>query len=149
MLVFSLIFYAWGEPVYVLLLLFMTLVCWLSALGIEKCRKNNKNPRVHLVIACVVSLLLIGIFKYSSFVLGNFSSLTGIAAPEVKISLPIGISFYTFQLMTYVVDVYRGDAPAQRRYHNLPQGTRARLMLVTPGISHIELESRTYKTHPG
>ena len=119
MLVFSLIFYAWGEPVYVLLLLFMTLVCWLSALGIEKSRKNNKNSRGYLVIACVVSLLLIGIFKYSSFVLGNFSAITGIAAPELNISLPIGISFYTFQLLTYVIDVYRGDAPAQRKYHNL------------------------------
>lgn len=119
-LLFSLIFYAWGEPVYVFLLLFMTFVCWISSRNIEKQKQLSlKKAKAHLVFACVVSLSLIGVFKYSSFVLGNFSLITGLAVPELHIALPIGISFYTFQLLTYVVDVYRGDTPAQKKYADL------------------------------
>ncbi len=120
LLLFSLVFYAWGEPVYVFLLLFMTFVCWRASLGIEKHRQTSqKKAKAHLVSACVISLLLIGVFKYSGFVLGNFASLTGLGVPDLKIALPIGISFYTFQLMTYVVDVYRGEAVVQKNYFNL------------------------------
>lgn len=120
MLGFSIIFYAWGEPVYVSLLLFMTLVCWIAALNIEKQKTASpEKAKAHLICATVISLLLIGIFKYSSFVLNNFSLITGIETPQLNIALPIGISFYTFQLLTYVVDVYRGDACAQKNYANL------------------------------
>lgn len=120
MLIFSLIFYAWGEPVYVFLLLFMTFVCWISALRIEKAKETDpKKAKIHLTLACIIALALIGIFKYSGFAVNNFSALTGLEIPDANIALPIGISFYTFQLLTYVVDVYRGDAAAQKKYSNL------------------------------
>ena len=120
MLVFSLIFYAWGEPKYVFLLLFMTFVCWLSAILIDKHKSTDKKKsKLFITLACIVCLSLIGIFKYSNFFISNIASITGLAIPEVQISLPIGISFYTFQLLTYVIDVYRGDAAVQKKYSNL------------------------------
>lgn len=120
MLIFSLVFYAWGEPVYVLLLMFMVFACWIFALLIEKNKVSSpKKTKISLIFACIVTLGLIGIFKYGTFILSNIQSLTGLPFSVPQISLPIGISFYTFQLLTYVVDVYRGDASAQKNYFNL------------------------------
>ena len=120
MLIFSLVFYAWGEPKYVLLLLFMTFACWMFASVIEKSKQEKpKKAKFFLFLSCLVALSLIGIFKYSSFVIDNISALTGAEIQMNPIPLPIGISFYTFQLLTYVVDVYRGDAKAQKNYFNL------------------------------
>ena len=120
MLIFSLVFYAWGEPKYVLLLLFMTFACWIFASLIEKTKETKpKSAKLCLFFACLVALSLIGIFKYSSFVIDNISALTGADIQMSPIPLPIGISFYTFQLLTYVIDVYRGDAKAQKNYFNL------------------------------
>lgn len=120
MLIFSLVFYAWGEPLYILLLLFMSFACWLSALIIEKNKESApKKSKGALIGACIVSLGLIGVFKYGSFILTNLNSLTGFPENIPQIALPIGISFYTFQLLTYVIDVYRGDAQAQKSYANL------------------------------
>ena len=120
MLIFSLIFYAWGEPLYVLLLLFMTFACWTFADVIEKSKPDDpKKAKRFLILACVVALSLIGIFKYSSFFIGNIAGLFGADIQLPSIPLPIGISFYTFQLLTYVIDVYRGDAKAQKNYYNL------------------------------
>lgn len=120
MLVFSLIFYAWGEPKYVFLLLFMTFVCWLSAILIDKNKDTDKKKsKIFITLACIVCLSLIGIFKYSNFFISNIASITGLEIPEAQISLPIGISFYTFQLLTYVIDVYRGDAAVQKKYSDL------------------------------
>lgn len=120
MLIFSLVFYAWGEPKYVFLLMFMTFACWLFALIIGKHKDSSpKKAKLALIAACIVSLGLIGVFKYGTFILGNIRSLTGFPADVPQIALPIGISFYTFQLLTYVVDVYRGDATAQKNYFNL------------------------------
>lgn len=118
MLVFSLIFYAWGEPKYVFLLLFMSFACWFFALSIEKSKKNDdtKGARLSLVAACVVALGLIAIFKYSSFFVNTIYAIAGTDKSMTPFSLPIGISFYTFQLLTYVVDVYRGDAAAQKKF---------------------------------
>lgn len=120
MLVFSLVFYAWGEPVYVLLLMFMTFACWMFALVIEKHRvSSHKKAKAALICACIVALGLIGVFKYGAFILLNIKSLTGLSFSVPQPALPIGISFYTFQLLTYVVDVYRDDAVAQKNYFNL------------------------------
>ena len=115
LLVFSLIFYIWGEPKYVLLLMFMALSSWFCALQVEKGATPQKK-KLWLLINCAVDILLIGYFKYA----GLFCSIFG-EVPEFvkKIALPIGISFYTFQLLTYVVDVYRREAPAQRSYWNV------------------------------
>lgn len=115
LLVFSLIFYAWGEPKYILLLLFMSFADWFFALMIEACKARSKK-KLFLIAACVVNLGLIGIFKYGTFAIDNFNNLFGIDKAVPDIALPIGISFYTFQLLSYVVDVYRGDVKAQKDY---------------------------------
>lgn len=113
LLFFSLVFYAWGEPKYILLLLFMSLADWLFALLIEKYETKKK---LFLVLACVVNLGLIGVFKYGTFFLSNINALFGVPEEIPSIGLPIGISFYTFQLLSYVVDVYRGDVKAQHNF---------------------------------
>lgn len=112
LLVFSLIFYAWGEPKYVLLLLLMAAVDWFCALKIESAGKKRAE-KAWLALAVTSNLLLIGIFKYAGLICSIFGEV-----PEFirRIALPIGISFYTFQLMTYVVDVYRKDARAEQAY---------------------------------
>ena len=113
LLIFSLIFYAWGEPKYVLLLMLMAFVSWLCAL---KAEPGQSHRKAWVAAAAVIELALIGYFKYA----GLICSIFGPVPEFVKnIALPIGISFYTFQLLTYVVDVYRGEAPAQKRYWNV------------------------------
>jgi len=113
LLTFSLIFYAWGEPVYVLLLAAMAFLDWLYALGIDACRCRGERGRGWLILACVTDLGLIGFFKYSGMVVSLFGNPPAFIR---QIALPLGISFYTFQLLTYVTDVYRGESRAQRRY---------------------------------
>lgn len=113
LLAFSLVFYAWGEPVYVLLLLFMSFCDWALALLIEKYRSKKK---LLLIAACVINLGIIGVFKYGKFTLLNLQGLIGVPKTIPNIILPIGISFYTFQLLSYVIDVYRGDVKAQKKY---------------------------------
>ncbi len=115
LLVFSLIFYAWGEPVYVALLVFMAFADWVLSLLIEKSEGKIKR-KAFLIIACIINLGLIGVFKYTGFLLTNVQNLFG--APEIipEIILPIGISFYTFQLLSYVADVYKKEVPAQKNF---------------------------------
>lgn len=119
MLVFSLIFYAWGEPVYVFLLVLMTLADYYLALLIEKSEQRGKRAKLFLSLACMVNLGLLGIFKYGTFFLSNLKLLTGFPANIPTFMLPIGISFYTFQLISYVVDVYRRDISAQKSFYLL------------------------------
>ena len=119
MLIFSLVFYAWGEPMYVLLLLFMTVCDWLISLYIEKQAPQSAKAKFGLAIMAVVNLGLLGFFKYATFVLENIGLLVGRDFGTLNIILPIGISFYTFQLVSYVVDVYRGDVPAQKKFATL------------------------------
>ncbi len=115
LLIFSLIFYAWGEPKYVLLLMFMALSAWFCALRVERA-ESTRVKKLWLTVSCVVDLALIAYFKYAGLICSVFGTV-----PEFirSIVLPIGISFYTFQLLTYVVDVYRGDAGAQKSYWNV------------------------------
>lgn len=115
LLIFSLIFYAWGEPKYVFLLIFMALSSWFCALRIGN-SEERKTRKTWLIISCFIDIILIGFFKYSRL----FCSLFGDVPDFIgKIALPIGISFYTFQLLTYVVDVYRREAAVQRSYWNV------------------------------
>ena len=114
LLVFSLIFYAWGEPKYVLLLMFMALTSWFCALRVEA--SEGKAKRLWVAAAAAIDIALIGYFKYAGLVCGIFGEVPAFVR---NIALPIGISFYTFQLLTYVVDVYRGEAQAQKSYWNV------------------------------
>ena len=116
LLVFSLVFYAWGEPVYVLILLGMSFFCWLFSRMIENAAAPGRKKLI-LFLAAAVCVGAIGYFKYAGFLVENLNSLVGKELiPVPHLALPIGISFYTFQLLTYVVDVYRGEVPAQKSY---------------------------------
>ncbi len=115
LLISSLIFYAWGEPKYVLLLMFMAFTSWVCALGVEH-GKSPSSKKAWLIATAVIDIALIGYFKYAKLLCGIWGE---VPAFVQNIVLPIGISFYTFQLLTYVVDVYRGEASAQRSYWNV------------------------------
>ena len=110
LLLVSLFFYAWGEPVYVLLLMLSIAVNWWFGLQVEK---DSPHRRGLLAAAVVFNLAGLFVFKYLGFVCENLAVL-GLAVPRVELALPIGISFYTFQAMSYVIDVYRKKSPAQR-----------------------------------
>ncbi len=112
LLVFSLIFYTWGEPVYVLLLMGMSLINWFIALRIDL-SASYRARKLWLIAAIAADLALIGFFKYSGLAASFFGEVPVFIR---SIALPLGISFYTFQLLSYVTDVYRGDAVAQRSY---------------------------------
>lgn len=113
--VFSLIFYAWGEPVWIFLLLFTTFADLLFGMAIETSRAKGRG-KLPLVLSLVFNLGILGVFKYSGFFLENLNSLFGWRLPLPSFTLPIGISFYTFQIISYLVDVYRGEVKAQRSY---------------------------------
>ena len=115
MLLFSLLFYAWGGPKYLLLLCGMTAICWLGALLVD-CAETAGQKRAFLIGTAILMLVLLGYFKYATFLLENLQALTTFPSVIPQIILPIGISFYTFQLLSYVVDVYRGEVRAQPRY---------------------------------
>ena len=112
MLVFSLVFYAWSGPRYLLLMMAMVFLCWLGARMVE----STERPKFWLVLTVALCLGILGVFKYTGFFLQNIQSLFGVPEVIPAIALPIGISFYTFQLISYVVDVYRREVPAQRKY---------------------------------
>ena len=112
---FSLFFYAWGEPVWVTLLIFSATIDYFHGLIIEK-HRNDIGAKLALISSLVLNLGLLGIFKYSGFFVENISLITGLELPVPKFSLPIGISFYTFQTLSYTIDVYRGSVKAQKSY---------------------------------
>lgn len=116
LVVFSLIFYAWGEPVYVFLMLFSSLINYISGLNIAG--RMQSRRKTALVVGISLNLLMLGIFKYLGFFAGILSDL-GMNIKVPNIALPIGISFYTFQSISYLVDVYRNESPVQRRYPDL------------------------------
>ena len=115
MLCFSLFFYAWAGVRYVFLLLGMTAICWLAGRLIAHTNRKQEK-KLWLTVCIVLVLLILGFFKYTGFFLRNLQGLTGFPKVIPEIALPIGISFYTFQLLSYVVDVYRGDAEVQETY---------------------------------
>ena len=112
----SLVFYAWGEPVYVVLILLSTCVDYAAGLAVHYFKEKGKMSGAKVMVACsaVINLALLGFFKYAGFFLQIVHQLTGLAMPELHLALPIGISFYTFQTMSYTIDVYRGLVKAQR-----------------------------------
>lgn len=114
--VVSLIFYAWGEPIYVVLMIFSTLVDYTHGLLVAHYKAAGNTRAAKLVVASsmIINLALLGFFKYYDFLAGTVNSLIGTTLPLTGVALPIGISFYTFQTMSYTIDVYRGDAEPQK-----------------------------------
>ena len=119
LLLSSLFFYGWGEPVYVLWMLLAIVMAYLSGLLIERFRSTLRLARIFLVLSVSFSLAMLGYFKYADFFIRNFNAVTGLSVPLLKIALPIGISFYTFQILSYTVDVYRGAVFAQKNFIDL------------------------------
>ena len=115
LLIFSLVFYTWGEPVYILLLITMTFCDWVAGILLNKAKAQGHRKLI-LAITCIINLGLIGVFKYTGFILTNVQGIFGVPEIIPKIILPIGISFYTFQLLSYVVDVYRKEVPHQKNF---------------------------------
>ena len=113
----SLVFYAYGEPVYVLLMLFSSLLNYFCALWVAK--NPQKKSKAALVTAVAVNLGILAVFKYTGMFVTTFNSLTGLAVPVPAIALPIGISFFTFQALSYVIDVYRGAVDVQKNYFHI------------------------------
>ncbi len=118
LLAFSLLFYAWGEPKYVFLMVFTMALGYFAGLMLER-HRGTKSARLWLTGSVGAVLLLLGIFKYADFFISNFSAATGLALPLLRLALPVGISFYSFQLISYLADVYRGTVPAQRSFIDL------------------------------
>ena len=113
LLLSSLIFYGWGEPKYVVLMVATIAAFYLCGLAIDRA-KSQRAKKVWLTFAVVVGIVLLTVFKYADFFLQSFAAVTGLSVPLLKLALPIGISFYTFQCLSYAVDVYRGNAAAQK-----------------------------------
>ena len=113
LLLASVIFYAYGEPVYIILLFISTLLNYFCACGIDRFQNHRKGI---LVLAVICNLGILIVFKYTDFILGMVNSVTGLHLPLPQIRMPIGISFFTFQAMSYVIDVYRETTKAQKNY---------------------------------
>ena len=115
LLLASLIFYGWGELRLLPLMVFTILLCYVCGLGIERSRKRKKR---WLLASIVISVGLLGVFKYADFFIGSLNAVTGLKIPLLHLALPVGISFYTFQCLSYTIDVYRGSVPAQKNLIN-------------------------------
>lgn len=148
LLLSSLIFYAWGEPKYIFLMLISIICGYVCGLLIEKF-KGKTASKVALVFSCLISLGMLGYFKYADFFITNFNAVTGLSLPLLKIALPIGISFYTFQILSYTVDVYRGTVPAQRNFINLAAYvTMFPQLIAGPIVRYSDVEKQlTERTH--
>lgn len=113
LLLASLVFYAWGEPVYVFVMIFSICFNFACGLLIEKFQ-HNKNSKIVLIISLIINLGILGFFKYYGFLIDNLNFVFGINLPVKEYALPVGISFYTFQALSYVIDVYLGKVPVQK-----------------------------------
>nr|WP_325304594.1 MBOAT family O-acyltransferase [uncultured Oscillibacter sp.] len=114
LLLASLFFYGWGEPVYVGVMFLSIFIDYTHGLLVERFRQRDRLARWFVGQSVVFNLLLLGFFKYWDFLAANLSLLPGVSIPQLGLPLPLGISFFTFQTMSYTIDVYRRDAPVQR-----------------------------------
>ena len=148
LLVFSLVFYGWGEPKYLFLMIGSILLFYLCGLAIGR-SKTRPWQKFWLIVSVVVSLTLLGIFKYADFFVESFNAVTGLSIPLLRLALPVGISFYTFQCLSYTIDVYRGNAQVQK--NPISFGTYVSLfpqLIAGPIVRYVdvarELENRTH-----
>lgn len=149
----SLFFYAWGEPVWVTILIFTTFFDYFSALWAERNRSNWRG-KAAVAISVTVNLLILVFFKYSGFIAENINALLGTSLHTSRFNLPIGISFYTFQAISYVVDVYRGEVEAQKSpfklllyvslFHQLVAGPIVRYKDIAWEIDHRSITIKNF-----
>lgn len=114
----NLIFYGWGEPKLVLLMVFNIFFNYIGGWLVDKYRADAKKKKLFLILTCVLDIGILAVFKYTGMITETLNMLPFFNIPELQISLPIGISFYTFQTMSYVIDVYRDDAPVSKNFIN-------------------------------
>lgn len=114
----NLIFYGWGEPKLVLLMVFNIFFNYIGGWLVDKYRADAKKKKLFLILTCVLDIGILAVFKYTGMITETLNMLPFLNIPELQISLPIGISFYTFQTMSYVIDVYRDDAPVSKDFIN-------------------------------
>ncbi len=144
----SLVFYGWGEPKYVFLMIVSVLLGFFLGMAIDKA-KTLLFKKIWLTLSVLSSIALLGFFKYADFFIDNFNAVTGLSMPLLKIALPIGISFYTFQILSYTIDVYRGNVPYQKNIINFATYVALFPQLIAgPIVRYIdvcrELEDRTH-----
>lgn len=112
LLIFSLIFYAWGEPVYIALMIVVTLSDYLSGRVMVKCA----HPKICLIYSVVFDLIILCFFKYANFLIGTINGISGLEIKALNLSLPVGISFFTFQSLSYIFDLYKGEIGEETSY---------------------------------
>ena len=112
----GLLFYAWGEPVYVLIMLLSTAIDYCAGWLMDRFDSNKNIRKATLLVSVVMNLSLLGIFKYGSFFIGSVNGIFGSAIPDPGLPLPIGISFFTFQSMSYTIDLYRRNIKVQKNF---------------------------------
>lgn len=110
----NLLFYGWGEPTLIVLMLINIAINYAGGYFVDKFRDNKKKQKLFLVLTCVIDIGTLAVFKYTGMLVDTVNMLPFLNLPTPEISLPIGISFYTFQTMSYVIDVYRDDAPVSK-----------------------------------
>ncbi len=147
-LISGVIFYAWGEPVYVFLMLLTTTVDYTAGRLIDRFDKNQKARMVSMIVAVTINLGLLCVFKYSSFVISNINQIFGLSITDPQLPLPIGISFYTFQSMSYTLDMYMRNIKVQKNFINYAAYVTLFPQLVAGPIVRyqevaVELEHRT------
>lgn len=118
LLIFSLIFYSWGEPKYIVLMLLTVLIVYIFGLKMNG-TKSTKSKRIYLILSIILLLFNLFIFKYLDFSIGILNSIFKSNINKINLVLPIGISFYTFQILSYVIDLYRGNVKVQKNYFRL------------------------------
>lgn len=113
LLIFSLIFYAWGEPIYIILMIITSFINYLAGRLMEK---HPKQRKLWMILSISISLGLLGVYKYGNFIIDNINHLLSLSIPSLDLALPIGISFYTFQAISYIIDLYRKEVPCEKSF---------------------------------
>lgn len=116
LLLFSLVFYAWGEPVYILLMLFASAVDYTNGRLMTRFGSTEGRRRLFLCCSVIINLSVLGFFKYADFLIGTVNGLFHTALRPLGLGLPVGISFFTFQTMSYSIDLYRRKVPVEKNY---------------------------------
>lgn len=147
LLVMSLLFYAWGEPIYILLMAASILVNYLGGLFVANAqRRRPSGGKFALAVTSIIDIGLLGFFKYTDFIIGTVNSLADAGLSLLKIALPIGISFYTFQAMSYVIDVYRKEVRVQRSLINFAMYVTLFPQLIAgPIVRYADVENQIEK----
>lgn len=149
LLIASLIFYAWGEPKYIILMILSIIFNYFIAIAISKKSKQQKLQKIYLIFAIIINLGALFVFKYLDFAINNVNLAFNFSLSNTNLTLPIGISFYTFQILSYVIDVYRGKVKVQKNIFTL--GTYIALfpqLIAGPIVRYADIEKQLHKrTH--